>query len=148
MSNSRASLSISLLSGALFGAGLTVSGMTNPQSVIGFLDFLGSWNPSMLLVMTSALAVALPAYQMKRAKPILSDSYVLPSRRSLDRDLWVGAIIFGVGWGIAGLCPGPAIAAITSGDVSMFVFAAAMVGGMWLRSRLPESIRGGDVCKS
>ena len=148
MNGRRASLYAALLSGSLFGAGLTVSGMTNPQSVIGFLDFLGNWNPSMLLVMTSALAVAIPAYQMKRAKPILSDSYVLPSRRSLDRDLWVGAIIFGVGWGIAGLCPGPAIAAITSGDVSMFVFAAAMVGGMWLRSRLPESIRGGDVCKS
>lgn len=148
MNNTRASLLTALLSGSLFGAGLTVSGMTNPQSVVGFLDFFGDWNPSMLLVMGSALAVALPAFQFRHSRPILGTTYVFPSRRSVDRDLWIGAIIFGIGWGIAGLCPGPAIAAITSGDVSMFVFACAMVGGMWLRSRLPESIRGGDVCKS
>ncbi|MBN8426083.1 MAG: YeeE/YedE family protein [Xanthomonadales bacterium] len=139
---------VALISGLLFGAGLTIAGMTNPQSVVGFLDFFGEWNPAMMLVMASALAVAIPAYQLRRPIPIAAESYNFPTRRNIDRDLLVGSVVFGIGWGIAGLCPGPAIAAITSGDISMFVFAVTMVGGMWLRNRLPEKIRGGDVCKS
>lgn len=139
---------IALLSGLLFGSGLTIAGMTNPESVVGFLDVFGDWNPSMLFVMGSALIVAIPAFQFRRARPILADRYQFPTRSLVDRDLILGALIFGVGWGIAGLCPGPAIAAITSGDVSMFIFAFTMVVGMWLRSTLPGAISGGDVCKS
>ncbi len=148
MNNTTVIKLIALISGLLFGAGLTIAGMTNPQVVVGFLDFSGEWNPSMILVMVSALSITIPAYQLRRPMPIASESYNFPTRHNIDRDLLVGSIVFGFGWGIAGLCPGPAIAAITSGDVSMFVFAVTMVGGMWLRNRLPEKIRGGDVCKS
>lgn len=139
---------IALLSGLLFGSGLTIAGMTNPASVVGFLDVFGDWNPSMLFVMGTALVIAIPAFQFRRPLPILADRYHFPTRSRVDRDLILGALIFGVGWGIAGLCPGPAIAAITSGDLSMFLFAATMVFGMWLRSKLPDSIVSGDVCKS
>jgi hypothetical protein len=126
---------VALACGALFGAGLTVSGMTNPARVIGFLDVFGAWDPSLMFVMASALCISVPAFQwaLRRKHPLLEARFSLPTRTHLDRDLVIGAVLFGVGWGIAGLCPGPAIAGLASGMPQLVVFVAAMALGMALR---------------
>ena len=127
-----------LLSGLLFGAGLTISGMVNPAIVLGFLDVAGSWNPALLLVMVGALAVALPGYLfLQGRKPLLAESKLAPARRDIDRRLIFGSAIFGVGWGLAGICPGPALTLFGIHPVMAFIFVAAMTVGMML-SRLAD----------
>src|SRR5690606_23616134 len=98
------------LSGLLFSLGLIISGMTRPQKIIGFLDFLGNWDPSLSLVMVGAIAVHFPAYLWVkgRSQPLWSGSFAVPSRRDVDLRLAAGAALFGIGWGLAGYCPGPA----------------------------------------
>lgn len=123
-----------LLAGAMFGAGLTISGMTLPERVIGFLDVTGAWNPSLALVMLGAIAVHLVLYRVvrKRQSPLHDEHFHIPTRRDVDARLIVGAAIFGVGWGIAGFCPGPALTSAAAGSFPAIVFVAAMTAGMIL----------------
>lgn len=121
-------------SGLLFGAGLAVSGMMNPAKVIGFLDFAGDWDPTLAFVMAGALAVTVPAFRLAKARPesLSGDPITLPGRRDIDARLVGGAALFGLGWGIAGFCPGPALAALSTGLPEVSAFALAMLAGMGL----------------
>lgn len=123
-----------LIIGALFGFGLAVSEMIDPARVIGFLDVAGRWDPTLLFVMGGALAVTLPAFPLilRRARPLFGDFFALPTNSRLDGSLIAGAMIFGIGWGIAGFCPGPALAALASGSPSVALFVVAMIAGQWL----------------
>ena len=134
----RASLS-SLLIGTVLGVGLTVSGMIDPAKVIGFLDFAGDWDPTLGVVMAAALAVATPGFAMvrRRREPYLGGAFRIPSARDVDSRVIGGAVVFGIGWGMAGFCPGPAIAALATGLWPVFVFVAAMLAGMSLHRLLP-----------
>lgn len=125
---------IALLSGAVFGWGLALSGMTNPAKVLAFLDVAGNWDPSLAFVMGGALLLTTPAFLglLRRGRPMLDRQFFLPSRRDLDAKLLLGSAIFGSGWGIAGLCPGPAIANLSAGVPQVALFVAMMVLGMWL----------------
>ena len=126
--------------GSLFGLGLAVSQMVNPKKVQGFLDVAGNWDASLALVMGGALAVTLVAFRLvlKRPRPLFDDSFQLPAAKSLDRRLLAGAAIFGVGWGLAGYCPGPALAALSRGGVEAFVFVLAMLIGSLACAALTE----------
>ncbi len=125
---------VNLFAGALFGLGLAVSGMVNPQKVIGFLDIAGDWDPTLAFVMGGALLVAIPAFRLifKRSRPVLTDDFDLPTNDSLDARLLGGAALFGVGWGLSGFCPGPSVTALASGLLPVFAFVAAMIAGMAL----------------
>jgi uncharacterized membrane protein YedE/YeeE len=129
---------VALLSGTLFGVGLALSEMINPARVIGFLDVAGAWDPTLLLVMCGALVVAMPAFALvlRRASPILSRQFRLPSKRGVDLPLLGGAAIFGVGWGLAGFCPGPALAAMVTASPTVALFVFTMLCGQWLTARL------------
>lgn len=120
------------ISGLLFGLGLTVSAMINPAKVIGFLDLFGNWDPSLALVMGGGLAVTFPAFRiiLKRDKPLLETRFFLPTKQDIDRKLVGGAVLFGIGWGLAGLCPGPALTSLITMDRSIWLFVIAMIGGM------------------
>lgn len=123
-----------LLSGTLFGAGLAWSGMTNPARVLGFLDVAGNWDPTLVLVMGGALLVAAPLFALvlRRPRPLLAEVFALPSKRELDARLLGGAVVFGIGWGLIGLCPGPAIAGLVTGSPAIVVFVVAMLAGQFL----------------
>lgn len=125
-----------LISGIIFGLGLCVSEMVNPTRVIGFLDLLGSWDATLLFVMIAALAVTGIGFPlvMKRANPLLADKFFVPERSDIDFRLIAGSVIFGIGWGLAGLCPGPAIAALASMSPSILMFVVAMAVGQWIAS--------------
>jgi len=122
----------SLLAGLVFGIGLIISGMTNPAKVLGFLDLAGLWDPSLALVMGGAIAVGVLAFGIarKRSKSLLGDPMRLPSATQVDRRLLLGALAFGVGWGLAGFCPGPALASLATGGIKPAIFTVAMVAGM------------------
>ncbi len=121
-----------LASGLLFGLGLTVSHMINPAKVLGFLDLAGDWDPSLALVMLGALAVAMPGYALTRrlTRPLCAADFASPTRTAVDRRLMVGAVLFGIGWGLVGYCPGPALAALGFGGGMTLLFVAAMLVGM------------------
>lgn len=127
-------LIVPLASGTLFGAGLALGGMTDPARVRGFLDLFGAWDPTLAFVMGGAVLVMAIAWrvQPRMARPLFADTFALPDRSDLTARLIGGSALFGVGWGIAGLCPGPAIAALVIEPVSAGVFAAAMLAGMAL----------------
>lgn len=118
--------------GVLFGVGLAISGMTQPENVVGFLDVTGHWNPSLMFVMGGALMVSmlLGRRVLRRRAPLYDEKFHLPERTAVDRPLVLGAAIFGVGWGMGGFCPGPAIVAAGSGSTPALVFVATMVVGM------------------
>ena len=122
----------SLLAGLVFGLGLIVSGMANPAKVIGFLDLAGRWDPSLALVMAGAIAVGAIAFALARTRSasFLDAPMRLPTDKQIDRRLLAGALVFGVGWGIAGFCPGPALVAIGMGSAKAVVFVVAMLAGM------------------
>ena len=124
----------SLLAGLVFGLGLIVSGMANPAKVIGFLDLAGRWDPSLALVMAGAIAVGAIAFAIARTRTasLLDAPMKLPSEQRIDRRLLAGALVFGVGWGIAGFCPGPALVALGMGSAKAVVFVVAMLAGMGL----------------
>jgi uncharacterized membrane protein YedE/YeeE len=128
----------SFVIGMVFGFGLTISEMINPARVIGFLDVTGRWDPTLALVMAGALAVTLPAFSiiLRRARPVLSRQFYLPTKSKIDRAVIFGAAIFGVGWGLAGFCPGPALAGLASGDPGVFLFVAAMIAGQWIGAKM------------
>jgi hypothetical protein len=123
-----------MLSGLVFGLGLIVSGMVNPAKVQGFLDLAGKWDPSLALVMGGAVAVGMVAFYAagKRARSVLGSPMPASARQGFDRRCLLGSLAFGVGWGMAGFCPGPALVALGSGQIKAVVFVAAMLAGMAL----------------
>ena len=127
-----------LLTGLIFGAGLALSGMTNTEKVLGFLNITGDWDPDLMFVMGGALLVTLGAtpWIISWAQPLLADAFRLPAAQSIDRKLIVGGALFGIGWGLVGYCPGPAIASLAYGNESTAIFCLAMVSGMWLAGKL------------
>jgi len=122
----------SLLAGLVFGLGLILSGMANPVKVLGFLDLAGRWDPSLAFVMAGAIAVGFFAFAVARtrARSFLGAEMKLTTARQIDRRLVMGGLLFGIGWGVAGFCPGPALVALGMGQSKAFVFVAAMLAGM------------------
>ncbi len=117
--------------GLVFGIGLTISGMTNPEKIIRFVDFTGQWDPSLAFVMVGALimfGIGFPLTQ-RSAKPLLAQAFQVPTRRDIDPKLIGGAALFGVGWGLSGICPGPSITALAFGLTNFYIFFAAMALG-------------------
>lgn len=125
---------VALVTGIIFGLGLAVSGMINPEKVLGFLDIAGNWDPSLALVMGGAVGVTLITFRavLKLPKPLFGTRFEIPTSAAVDTPLLVGATIFGIGWGIAGYCPGPAIASLTMGTLEPVVFVAAFIVGNFL----------------
>jgi len=120
------------LSGLLFSFGLIVSGMTNPANVIGFLDIFGNWNVSLAFVMVGGIVITSVGFRLIKAidKPLLAASFSIPTRNDIDRPLVTGATLFGVGWGLVGLCPGPAIVALVIAPKAALIFFVSMLVGM------------------
>jgi uncharacterized membrane protein YedE/YeeE len=118
--------------GLVFGIGIAISGMANPAKVLNFFDIAGNWDPSLMFVMASALTVTFLGYRfvLKRPAPTFEPRFDMPAKRAIDLPLVAGSALFGIGWGIAGFCPGGAIPALGTGEVSPIVFVAAMVGGI------------------
>ena len=127
-------------SGLLFGLGLIVSEMVNPAKVLAFLDVFGNWDPSLALVMGGAVAASALGYlsAKRRGVPVFGPRLEIPTRRDLDPRLIGGAALFGIGWGLVGLCPGPALTALTFGPWQVFAFVAAMIAGMALFRLVPD----------
>ena len=125
-------LLVALGSGLLFGLGLTISGMINPAKVLGFLDFAGHWDPSLAFVMAAAIPVAAAGFAVARRcqAPLCATEFLGPTKSKLDSRLAAGAVIFGIGWGLAGYCPGPALASLGLGGWRVLVFVASMLVGM------------------
>ena len=123
---------VTLISGLLFGFGLLLSGMANPAKVQNFLDLFGTWDPSLALVMGGAIAVTMPGFWLftRRSKPFFNDVFHLPTRTDFDARLITGAAIFGVGWGLGGFCPGPAMTALPLAAEGTLIFVATMLTGM------------------
>lgn len=134
--------------GLLFGVGLVVSGMSDPAKVLNFLDFFGTWDPSLAFVMGGAVVVTFFGYRLvfSRGKPVAADSFRLPEAAEIDSRILVGPAIFGFGWGLSGFCPGPAITALGLGATGTLAFLPAMFAGMWaarlVASRGPEPALG------
>ncbi len=122
----------SLLAGLVFGLGLIVSGMANPAKVLGFLDLAGAWDPSLAFVMAGAITVAALAFALakRRTASFLGAPMKLPVSRAIDRRLVIGSALFGIGWGVAGFCPGPGLVALGMGEIKALVFVGAMLAGM------------------
>ena len=134
-------LMLGLAAGTLFGAGLTVSGMTDPQRVRGFLDLFEQWDPTLAFVMGGAVLVMAFAWQSRKrlGHPLFAERFVLPDRSDLDARLISGSALFGIGWGLAGLCPGPAIASLALAPAAVLPFVVAMFVGMAIHRLLPRS---------
>lgn len=132
------------LAGLIFGLGLLLAGMANPAKVLGFLDLAGAWDPSLALVMVAAIGVALLplTWAKHRSRSLLGAPMQLPVKRELDRRLIGGSLLFGIGWGIAGICPGPAVAILLTGHWQVLLFVAAMLLGMLLFEALERRERG------
>jgi len=122
----------SLLAGIVFGAGLTIADMVNPARILNFLDFAGTWDPTLAFVMAGALAVVIPGYRLvfARGAPAIGGTFNLPTLRRIDLPLIGGSALFGVGWGLAGFCPGPALADLATLEPKVLIFVAAMLVGM------------------
>ena len=129
--------------GLVFGIGLILSGMTDPGKVIGFLDVTGLWDPSLAFVMGGAILVGFFAFKLagKRAQAFLGGAMHLPHRRDIDNRLVGGSVLFGIGWGLAGFCPGPALVSFSSGVDKAAVFVVAMLGGMLIYTALDRLVR-------
>jgi uncharacterized membrane protein YedE/YeeE len=147
------------LCGLVFGVGLVISGMTDTTRVLGFLDVLaipkGAWDPTLVIVMVTALAVSMPGFVLarRRSRPLLAGAAAWPTRRDIDKPLLAGAALFGTGWGLVGLCPGPAIVNLATASPTVIQFVAAMIGGMlahdfwrrgnaWRRSEAASAVDG------
>jgi uncharacterized membrane protein YedE/YeeE len=123
-----------LVVGLLFGLGLMLAGMTDPGKVIGFLDLAGNWDPSLAFVMGGAIAVGLGAFALARRRTVafLGGAMHLPTARDIDKRLLLGSLLFGIGWGLGGFCPGPALVSLATGNAKAIVFVVAMLAGMAL----------------
>lgn len=131
---------VALVSGAIFGTGLSISGMIDPARVTGFLDVAsGHWDPGLMFVLGGAVLVALPGVLIQRRlkRPLLDETFHMPSTTGIDRRLVIGSAIFGAGWGLAGFCPGPALAAMSTGLLPVLAFVVAMLAGMLFHDRGP-----------
>ncbi len=130
-------LVISFIAGLVFSAGLVVSGMANPAKVVNFLDFSGSWDPSLAFVMIGAIAVASIGFRLvgENSKPFSAPRFDLPNRKDIDRPLISGAIFFGVGWGLSGYCPGPALVSLVLSSQAMLSLFPMMLLGMWIAKK-------------
>jgi uncharacterized membrane protein YedE/YeeE len=128
--------------GWMFAIGLGVSGMTQPRKVIGFLDVAGEWDPTLMFVMGGAVMLGLVSFSwvLKRRTPMLADGFVLPEKNGVDPCLLSGAALFGLGWGLSGYCPGPALVSVVTGNLSVIVFVISMIAGLglgqWLLAKL------------
>lgn len=124
-----------LISGLLFGFGLTLAQMVNPQKVLNFLDFAGSWDPSLAFVLGGATGTAAIGFALvrRRAAPLFADRFQLPTAKDIDTPLVAGAVLFGIGWGLVGLCPGPAVASLAIAPENVAVFVLALLAGMMLQ---------------
>jgi uncharacterized membrane protein YedE/YeeE len=122
----------SVVSGFIFGLGLLVSGMVNPAKVLAFLDVFGAWDPSLIVLMVTALAVSSVGFRMarRRGRPLLAPQSLWPTRSNIDAPLLIGAVLFGIGWGLVGLCPGPALEGLATLSPGILGFVAAMAVGM------------------
>jgi uncharacterized membrane protein YedE/YeeE len=127
--------------GLIFGIGLLVSGMTQPEKIFGFLDLFGRWDPSLMFVMGAALAVAAAGFYIaeKRGKSVFGDPLSLPVKSEIDPRLLTGALVFGVGWGLAGVCPAPAIVNLGFASAPAYIFAASMLAGMAIYGVMPDN---------
>ena len=123
----------SLFSGIIFGTGLVISGMTNPEKVIGFLDLFGQWDPSLIFVMMGAIIVSAPVFFLFRNKnkPLFADNFTIPTLKSIDKNLIVGSGTFGIGWGMVGFCPGPAISSLALLNTYSVFFVLSLAGGFY-----------------
>ena len=123
---------MAFITGLIFGLGLILSGMTDPSKVIGFLDITGAWNPSLLFVMGGAISIAAIAFRFAKTRPkaLLGDTMRLPTAHQIDKQLILGGLTFGVGWGLSGYCPGPALASLAIGGSKPLIFVVAMLVGM------------------
>ena len=133
---------VALVSGALFSVGLALSGMTRAEKVLGFLDFFRRWDPSLVFVMGGAIAVHATAWRLLQGRdtPLLGERFLVPTRRDLDARLLVGAALFGVGWGLAGFCPGPGLASLATGAPRALLFVAAMLAGNLAAARAEPAL--------
>jgi len=124
----------SLISGIIFGLGLTISGMLNPSKVLGFLNIFENWDPSLMFVMVGAILIFSPLHFVfkKKSKPIFAKVFTFPSKKDIDKNLIIGASLFGAGWGLVGLCPGPAISAISFLNTDVYLFVLFMFFGFYL----------------
>ena len=131
---------IVFISGMLFGAGVTISGMVNPMKVLNFFDIFGTWDATLIFVMGAGLLVTLIGYQIifKRKVPLYASSFRLPTSQHIDAKLLSGAALFGVGWGLSGFCPGPAVASLVFGRIESITFVIAMAAGMILAKQLQK----------
>ena len=136
--------------GLVFGIGLIVAGMTNPAKVQGFLDLAGNWDPSLAFVMGGAILVGLVAFRFagKRERSLLGEAMRLPTASQIDRRLVLGGLAFGAGWGLAGFCPGPALASLTTGGSKALLFSGAMLAGMILFEILERRVAAARVPKA
>ncbi|GAA0859628.1 YeeE/YedE family protein [Aliiglaciecola litoralis] len=129
---------VALVCGILFGAGLNISQMTDPQKVLNFLDLSGQWDPSLILVMGGALVVSALGFMIskKLRKPLLSDEFSIPNKSEITKPLIIGAVLFGFGWGLVGLCPGPAVASLAMPSIELIFFLVSMFLGMFIGKKL------------
>ncbi|MEX3314509.1 DUF6691 family protein [Sulfitobacter sp. PS-8MA] len=130
-----------LLSGLIFGIGLIVSGMANPAKILNFLDVFGTWDPSLAFVMGGAIAITAPGFALlfrSRQKPLFDNSFRVPTRNDLEPKLITGAAIFGIGWGLGGFCPGPALTALPLAATGTLIFVPFMLAGMWAARHTPD----------
>ena len=143
MSSNLARILGALMSGLLFGAGLVMSGMTKPQKVLGFLDVFGNWDPSLLFVMAGAIAVHAVGHRLvrRRPAPLADTAFSLPGQTAIDKRVLVGAALFGVGWGLTGYCPGPAVVSLAAASTSVVVFMSFLLLGNRLGTQLEQKRR-------
>ena len=134
-------LTIALLAGLVFGLGLSLGGMTQPAVVLGFLDLFGAWDPRLMFVMAGAVLTTAIGYRLvfRRGRPLFESEFQLPTARRFDARLIVGSALFGTGWGIAGYCPGPALASLGGAAPSLLVLVITMVAGWWLAAKIPAA---------
>ena len=133
---------ISLLSGIIFGLGLTISGMINPQKVLGFLNLFGEWDPSLIFVMFGAIIIFAPMHFIfkRKSRPIFAKQFQIIKNKNIDRNLLLGSGLFGAGWGLAGLCPGPAISSISFLNPNSLIFVLFMFVGFFIANRVEKNI--------
>ena len=124
----------SCISGIIFGVGLSVSNMINPEKVLGFLDIFGLWDPSLIFVMMGAIIISAPVFFLFRSKnkPLFADNFTMPTLKSIDKNLIIGSSIFGIGWGMVGFCPGPAISSLALLNTYSLFFVLSLLGGFLL----------------
>jgi uncharacterized protein len=133
---------IAAATGFVFGLGLVISGLSNPAKILNFLDLLGTWDPSLVFVMAGAVVVTFIGYRLAAARPapLLGGRFDLPTNRDIDPRLVAGAALFGIGWGLGGFCPGPALTAVPLGATGTLYFFPAMLLGMWLARMVPSTV--------